>query len=207
MRDALRPARMPLAAVRWVVIDCETSGLDPARDSLLSVGAVCVRGDRIALGECFNARLRPPVSSPAENILIHGIGGDAQLAAPPPAEVLPQFARLLGGGVPVAFDAWFDAEILRRAMSSLGLRSPRRWLDLAVLAPALFPERARACRSLEDWLGEFGIPHAGRHDALLDALATAELLLVLLAEGARQGIATLQAARAAARGSRWLAPL
>jgi DNA polymerase-3 subunit epsilon len=57
--------RTPLSQARWVVIDCETSGLDPRRDRLLSVGAIRIRADRIELGDAFSARVRSPVASGA----------------------------------------------------------------------------------------------------------------------------------------------
>ena len=189
-----------MSQVRWVVVDTETSGLDPKRDRLLSIGAVAVAEGRIQLAESFGVVVQQSQPSGADNILIHGIGGDAQLAGLAAAEALKEFERFLGNGVPVAFHARFDAAVLQRA----GFRS-RKWLDLDPLARALFPARA-GLRALDDWLQHFGIGAVRRHDALLDALATAELLLVMLAEGARQGISSLEGALATARGSRWLAP-
>ena len=184
--------RTPLSQGRWIVIDCETSGLDPRRDCLLSVGAVRVRSDRIMLAEAFSAQVRSPAASGAQNILVHGIGADAQLAAPPPEKVLPQFARFLEDSIPVAFHAWFDREVLQRA----GLRIAARWLDLEPLAHALYPKRN--LRTLDHWIGAFGIQPAARHDALLDALASAELLLVLLARARSAGMRTVEDLLAAA---------
>jgi DNA polymerase III subunit epsilon len=195
--------RTPLGAVRWVALDCEASGLDPHRDRLLALGAVAVREERVELAESFRALLRQERPSEPANILVHGIGGEAQLGGLPPAETLEAFRAFLGDGVPVAFHAAFDAALLRRA---LGRRLPRRWLDLAALAPALYPERAVACRALDDWLAAFGIAPQARHDALGDAFAAAQLLLVLLAAARRQGVTTLEGLLAAARDRRWLAP-
>ena len=184
--------RTPLSQARWVVIDCETTGLDPRRDHLLSVGAIQVSSDRIQLGEAFSAHVHSPVASAAENILVHGIGADAQLAAPPPEEVMPQLARFVEGCIPVAFHAWFDREVLQRA----GLRIAPRWLDLEPLAHALYPEKK--LRTLDEWIGAFDIQPAARHDALLDALAAAELLLVLLARARDRRIRTVEDVLAAA---------
>ena len=196
-----------LRAARWVVVDCETSGLDPARDRLLAMGAVAVRGGRIELGESFSAVLRQDTASDPANIQVHGIGGDAQRGGRPAAEALREFSRFLGAGLPVAFHAPFDAEVLRRAMSQVaGLQPPGGWLDLAQLAPALYPGAGRARRALDDWLAEFGIASPGRHDALADAYATAQLLLVLLAEAARQGAGTVARLRRLERDARWVAP-
>ena len=193
--------RTPLEGARWVVIDCETSGLDAARDRLLSVGAVAVRDSAVDLQEFYQAKVRQTTPSASENILIHGIGGDAQRAGQPLAEVIDGLARFLGDCLPVGFHAPFDAAVLRRH----GLQARAKWLDLATLAPALFPAKGKADSALEHWLGAFGIPARARHDALGDAFATAQLLLVALAEAKRQRVASVEGLREAA-SSRFLRP-
>ena len=190
--------RTPLEAARWVVIDCETSGLDAARDRLLSVGAVAVRDARIHLEDSFEARVRQEVPSAAENILVHGIGGDAQRSGAPLSEVVAALAAYAGEATPVAFHAAFDAAVLRRH----GFEPAAGWHDLAALAPALFP--GRRAKTLDEWLAEFGIPPDARHDALGDAFAAAQLLLVVLAEAGRQRVGTVEALARLARDGRWL---
>jgi len=199
--------RRPTAGVRWVVVDCETSGLDPARDRLLALGAVAVRSGRIELADSFSATLQQAQASGAHNILVHGIGADAQLAGQPAEEALRAFTAYLGEGCPVAFHAPFDAQVLRRAMAGVpDARAPGEWLDLAMLAPALRPEEARRCKLLDDWLGAFGIETHARHEALADAFSAAQLLLALLAEAERQRIDTIEGLQRAGRERRWLAP-
>jgi DNA polymerase-3 subunit epsilon len=191
---------VPLGALRWVVVDCESSGLDPERDRLLSIGAVAVRGGRVDHADTFGAVLQQKETSEVPNILIHGIGAEAQLGGRDPAAVLDEFARYVAGGTPVAFHAAFDRALFKRAMP----RWQHRWLDLAQLAPALFPARARSCKSLDEWLAAFAIEHPARHEAVADAYATAQLLLVLLAEGECQGFTDAGDLFAAERGGRWL---
>jgi DNA polymerase-3 subunit epsilon len=199
--------RTALTRVRWVVIDCETSGLDPARDRLLSVGAVGVTDGRISLADAFSAVLAQDKASDASNILVHGIGGDAQFAGQPAGLVLGGLQRFVGQGVPVAFHAAFDRTVLRRSIAAAGVPAlPSRWLDLAELAPALFPAHSVSLRSLDDWLAHFGIDAHARHDALGDAFATAQLLLVLLVQARRQGVGSAEALMDAARQRRWLSP-
>lgn len=196
-----------LRATRWVVVDCETSGLDPARDRLLAVGAVAVHGGRIEIGSAFSVLLRQGAPSERVNILVHGIGAEAQRNGRPAAEALREFSAFLVGAMPVAFHAPFDAAVLRRAMAAPGLQVPRRWLDAAQLAPALFPKAGPATgarRALDDWLAHFGIAHPARHDALADAYATAQLLLILLAEAERQGAGTVEKLRRLERSGRWI---
>jgi len=194
--------RTPVDGARWVVVDCETSGLDIARDRLLSVGAVAVRQGRVDLADAFEARVRQDRPSDPENIVIHGIGGDAQVLQGQQLDlVVREFSEYLDDGVPVAFHAAFDAGILRRH----GVKPRAQWLDLAGLAPALYPALGRKDSSLDHWLAAFGIPAQGRHDALGDAFATAQLLLVLLNEAKRQRLDTVEALMKTERAGRWLA--
>jgi DNA polymerase-3 subunit epsilon len=194
--------RTPVDAARWVVVDCETSGLDIARDRLLSVGAVAVREGRVELADAFEARVRQDRPSAPENIVIHGIGGDAQVLQGRELDlVVGEFTGYLDDGVPVAFHAAFDAGILRRH----GVKPRAPWLDLAGLAPALYPALGRKDSSLDHWLAAFGIPAQARHDALGDAFATAQLLLVLLNEAKRQRLDTVEALMKTERAGRWLA--
>ncbi len=193
--------RTPLDTARWVVLDCETSGLDIAHDRLLSVGAVAVRNGRVELAESYEAKVRQESPSAPDNILIHGIGGDAQQAGLPLTEVMQQLAVFMEMAVPVGFHAPFDAGILRRH----GLELRATWLDLAALAPALFPERGQRDSTLEHWLAACGIPALARHDALGDAFATAQLLLVVLAEAKRQRLDTVEALLKMEGAGRWLA--
>jgi DNA polymerase-3 subunit epsilon len=191
-----------IAATRFIVVDCETSGLDIARDRLLSVGAVAVRDGRVTPADAFEAKVRQERPSTPENIVIHGIGGDVQVLGGRDLDsVMRDFSSFAAGGVPVAFHAAFDAGILRR--HGLALRA--QWLDLAGLAPALFPALGRKDSSLDHWLAAFGIPAQARHDALGDAFATAQLLLVLLNEAQRQRVETVESLLKTERAGRWLA--
>lgn len=196
----------PLAAARWVVVDCETSGLDAARDRLISIGAVAVRGGLLELSENYDAVLRQERASEPGNILVHGIGGSAQTSGREPREALEGFGAFAGEDLMVAFHAPFDRAMLERAMRNFaGRRWRRRWLDLAQVMPALEPRHARSCKALDDWLAVHRIAHPGRHDALGDACATAQLLLVALSAAAAQGVRSVGEMLALEKGARWLA--
>jgi DNA polymerase III subunit epsilon len=76
------------------------------------------------------------------------------------------------------------------------------WLDLAELAPALEPKVNH--RSLDEWLGHYGIPVAVRYSAASDAFATALLMARLLPEARRQGAPTFSDMQKLARQAKWL---
>ena len=181
----------PAAEVRCVVLDVESSGLDPHHDRLISIGAMAVRDGALALPDSFEVVLRQEQVSGTDNILVHGIGGTAQREGIDPAEGLLKFLAYAQKAPVVAFHAPFDTIMIGRALKQrLGLKWKPRVLDLADLMPALFPE-ARNCKALDDWLARFGIGHYARHQALSDAFSTAQLLQVALAASPGATFSTL----------------
>lgn len=190
-------------AARYVVVDVETSGLDLRRDRVISIGAVALNARLIDFSDCFEIVLRQAQASADANVLIHGIGGERQRGGADPAEGLLEFLEYLGGATPVAFRADFDQTMLEReARETLGIELRRPFVDLAWLLPALF--RGRECRSLDEWLGAFGIAMLERHQALADALATAQLFQVALHAAARFEMANARALIRMQKAQRWL---
>ncbi len=176
---APRPDR-PFDRSRYVVVDVESSGLNIARDRLIAIGAVAVTGGRVDLNDSFEIVLQQEQVSDKTNILIHGIGGTAQREGMPPAEALLAFLEYLGKDPLIAFHVAFDESMIKRALKTfLGLNFRHAWADLAYVTPALHPQLAQRYRSLDDWMGLFQIGNYARHNALADALSTAELLLAL----------------------------
>lgn len=190
--------------MRWVVVDCETSGLDVTADRLLAIGALAVCAGRIDFDDGYSVLLRQEKPSDAANILIHGIGGEAQTSGTDPAAAIAAFVAWAADSPLVAFHAHFDRAMLERAARAKGGEWRRPWLDVAELLAVLFPERAKDCRSLDDWLGVFAIPAAARHDAVGDAYATAQLFQIALAEAQRHGFDTVREVLDAGKASRWM---
>lgn len=195
----------PMDDVRWVVVDVESSGLNPHRDRLLSIGAVAVRSGRILYDDCFNVFLKQERPSETDNILVHGIGGSRQTSGVAGDEGLLSFLEYVGKSPLVAFHAAFDRVLIARAMDrTLRVRLPNRWLDLAELAPALFDD-AGGLHTLDDWMERFRIRNPARHDAVADALATAELLLIALAAARGRRLSRSDALFDLVQACRWRA--
>lgn len=209
---ALRRWRRPADAPRrWVVLDVESSGLDPQHDRLLAIAALAVRldGRRLALqpGDSFEVVLRQPAAAAVPdkaNILVHGIGVGAQQQGRDPAEALQAFLHFVADAPLLAFHAGFDRVLITRALrDQLGQRLGHPWLDLAELAPALCPQVKAS--ALDDWLAHFSITVAVRHQAAADTWATAELLQRLWPLALAQGCgADFQALARLAASRRWL---
>jgi DNA polymerase-3 subunit epsilon len=198
--------RRPRAQLRFVAVDVESTGLDVYSDRLLAIGATTIEGSRIMLGRSFRRVLRQERPSDHANILVHGIGGSAQTAGDEPVEVLLDFLDFIGKDPLLGFHAPFDAIMLHKALRHhLGQSFRRTWIDLAHLAPALQPETAGKLKGMDDWLTAHGIANYSRHDALADALATAQLFLALDPHAGRSGLATAADLLEAARSQAWLA--
>jgi DNA polymerase-3 subunit epsilon len=184
--DGLRSlfkAKQP-AARRWIVLDVETSGLNPHSDRLLAIAAVALDVspdfERIAIviGDSYEAVLKQDLPSSKDNILIHRIGAQAQADGRPPIEVLEEFQAWVGQCPLLAFHSAFDEAMLSRAYALAGLKPlQNEWLDIEPLAKITGVNPS--LRALDDWLGHFGIECAVRHQAAADTFATAELLMRL----------------------------
>ena len=186
--QALPPPDMdqPACHLRWVVVDVETSGLNIAEDRLLAIGAVAVRNGQVDLADSLEVVLHQSVVSSDANILIHRLSGGMQRGGEQPTTALLEFLEYVGNSPLVGFHARFDETMLRRACGQhLGYAPRRRWLDVAALAPALFPVGTPGMPSLDWWLERFLIKARHRHNAAADAFYTAQLMAIMLAAGAK----------------------
>jgi DNA polymerase-3 subunit epsilon len=191
---------------RFVVVDVETTGLNLMTDKLISIGAVAVVNGRIALGDSFYTVLQQREISRKENILVHGISSSEQREGDEPVEALLAFLEYLRKSPLVAFHVTFDETMIRRALRQyLGLTFKHPWLDLAYVMPSLYPTLAYSHRVLDDWIGRFNIRIEARHNALADALATAQLLQVAFATARSRDIADFAGLRDLERSQRWAA--
>lgn len=200
------PLKAPVR--RCVVVDVETSGLNLLEDRLISVGAVAVVEGKIVLGDSFYVVIQQDKVSDKNNILLHGIGNAAQTTGEPPAEALLNFLAYLQKDPLIAFHVTFDQTMIRRALRQyLGFSFQHPWLDMAYLMPALNPALAARYRSLDDWIGHFGIQNDQRHNAQADAQVTAQLFQVALAQSAARKVQNFSAFQDLEKAQRWVAQI
>ncbi|AZE63735.1 MULTISPECIES: 3'-5' exonuclease [Pseudomonas] len=183
-----------LRSQRWVVVDLETSGLNLNRDQVLSIGAVVIEDGAVDFSQLFERTLQRTDSKLSPSVLIHGLGPSAIAAGSDPTEALLDFMTFVGDSPLLAFHAPFDQHMLGRALKdSLGYRLAHPVLDVADLAPLLCPDVTLREAGLDDWLNHFKLQAGERHHASADALATAELMLILFSRARQQQIDTPQA--------------
>ncbi len=175
--------------VYWA-LDLETGGLDARHDPIIAVGMVPVRNGVIQLGESFDTLVRPDPGRAIrpESVRAHQLLAGDLRKSPPLAAVLQEVDRRLEGGVLLVHNRGIDIPFLKggHARSGLPWKKPRvvDTVDLIVKAASrrrfLRPEgETMPSLNLSEARRVNGLPDYQAHDALVDAIATAELFLVL----------------------------
>ncbi len=186
----------PLADLTYTVFDTETTGLDPrGGDEIISIGAVRIVNNRLLSNDRFEQLVNPQRPLRWESVQIHGIRDEMLVDKPTIEEVLPHFHKFAENTIMVAHNAAFDMRMLQIKEAATGLRFINPVLDTMLLSAVIHP--AQENHNLMTIAQRLGIDVTGRHTAMGDALATAEMFLKLLPLLAKKGIHTLQAARQA----------
>ncbi|WGT47891.1 3'-5' exonuclease [Tessaracoccus lacteus] len=176
----------PLEELRLLAIDLETTGLSPASDHILSVGMVDVDGLRIPLGTATNLLVNPGIGV-GQSAVIHGLTDDELLAQGVTLpEALDAVFERLAGRVLLAHHAGVEVGFLTAAVRRLhGITITLPAVDTMVLGHrAIGIGEDHPADALRLWRlrRRSGLPTYKGHDAVVDALACAELYLALAQE-------------------------
>jgi DNA polymerase-3 subunit epsilon len=169
-------------AVEFLAIDLETTGLDPRRDDILSVGYVVMQGNRIDLGSARHRLVRTSRAIPEASAIIHQITDDQAAQGGLLDDVLAELLEALAGKVMIAHHALVEKGFLNDAcLRVYGVRLPVSVVDTQALAKRTFERRHIAFKGgdlrLHALSERYNLPRYGAHNALSDALAAAELFL------------------------------
>ena len=189
-------ARSSWRAARFLVVDVETTGLDPERDEVISFAALPVEGGRVLAAGAVSGLVRPLTPPPAESVQIHGLREADLDAAPRAPEALAPLAAALPGRVPVAHAAWVERSFLRPQLRALSARAPRRYVDTALLWRVLCIQRGERdpgwCE-LSALAAALSLPAHRPHEADGDALTTAQAFIALATHLEPHGRASVRA--------------
>ena len=183
----------------FTVFDTETTGLDPAQDEIIQIGAARIVNGKLLHQECFEQLVDPGRSISAASIPIHGITREMVAGQPPIEAVLPAFHAFAQDTVLVGHNAAFDMRFLQVKEKLSGVVFGQPVLDTLLLSAVIHPHQVS--HRLEAIAERFNVPVIGRHTAMGDAIVTAEIFLKLVPLLAERGIVTLGQAREAAQKS------
>jgi DNA polymerase III subunit epsilon len=171
--------------MREIVLDTETTGLDPLRgDRLVEIGCVEMF-NRMPTGQTFHVYINPERDMPQEAFAVHGLSREFLADKPLFAEVVEDFLVFIAGDPLVIHNASFDISFINAELDRISRPSVARdrLVDTLLLARRKHPG---VSNRLDDLCSRYAIDNSRRtkHGALLDAELLAEVYIDLI--GARQ---------------------
>jgi len=181
-RTRLPGGRTPWRDASFCAVDLELTGLDPREHEIVSFGAVPIEEGRVQLGAAVHGRARPLRSISESSVLVHGLRA-ADLADAPPLDVaIDPLLAVMAGRIPVVHVAAIERGFLRPALRRQGVRLRGPMVDTSVLGLVWLHERdGNGPRrvSLAELTAALGLPSHHPHDAVGDALTTAQVFVAL----------------------------
>ncbi len=174
--------------MREIVLDTETTGLDPdTGDRLIEIACVELI-DKVPSGAVYHQLVNPERDVPAEAVAVHGITTEKLASEPIFAVVAPDFVAFIGDAPLVIHNAAFDMRFLNAelALAQFPTLPMSQSVDTLAIARKKFPGSPA---SLDALCRRYGIDLSGRdkHNALLDAKLLARVYLELVG-GAQRGL-------------------
>lgn len=164
---------------RYVIFDCETTGLDPKKDRILSIGAIGVEEDRIRLSDCFEVFLEQEVYR-SETAPIHGIlkaGKEDKLVE---SEAVIRFLSYIKDATLVGHHTSFDIAMVNQALKRLDMgKLKNKKIDTNTLYQKYKGWQSDQYSGLDELCAVFRISKSDRHTASGDAFITALIFLKL----------------------------
>jgi DNA polymerase-3 subunit epsilon len=175
-----------------VALDLETTGLDPKRDNILSIGLVDVRELAVRLDTAWHQVVQIEHPLREDSVIIHEITDDAAAAGRPLDEVLPRLLEKMAGCVMLVHYKNIEQNFLDAACRRLyGAPFVIPTIDTLALALRVYQRTNYTVQTgdlrLFNLRPRYNLPRYKAHNALSDALATAELFLAMAAEMAPGG--------------------
>ncbi|CAN5308505.1 3'-5' exonuclease [soil metagenome] len=165
-------------ADEWVALDCETTGLDPKRDEIISIGAVRIVGNRLLTSQRLELIVRPERAMAEASMRVHQLRERDVSAGMPPEQAMRQLLEFIGSRPLVGYYLEFDVAMINRAIwPMLGVGLPQPKIDISALYYDMKNRQFQAhLRNLQidlrfdTIMRELEMPSRDAHDALNDAV-------------------------------------
>lgn len=170
--------------IEIVSIDLETTGLDPKKDAILSIGLVNIDRWGIKLNTAWHRIVQIDTAIPGETAVIHHITDDQAAAGSPLSELLPEVLMRIAGRPMLAHYSPIEQNFIDVACRKLyGAPFVAPIIDTLEIGQRVFERRNHLIQPgdlrLFNLRPRYNLPQYKAHNALSDALATAELFLAM----------------------------
>ncbi|MBZ0216286.1 MAG: DUF294 nucleotidyltransferase-like domain-containing protein, partial [Fimbriimonadaceae bacterium] len=195
---AEKSSSTPLIALSAISLDTETTGLDTSVARIIQIGAVRLEKGHLSEHASFDQLVHPDTEIPTATTLIHGLRDEDVAGAPSFPAIAEAYGNWAGSSIWLGYSVGFDLAMFAREFELAGLiwTQPRA-LDVRHLVSIINPNLPDfALETVAAWLG---VEVENRHNALGDAIITANVYLGLLPHLRERKIFTLAEAEAACR--------
>lgn len=178
--------RSPVDSLRFIALDSEASGLDTAKDRILSIATIEIRDGQISMDGCHQWLVCQPDTVPNKATEVHGILPAQLEGGTEEQQMMEEILPHITNAILVGHNIWFDARLLDQALRRHFHTRLRNWtldvgtMSMGELAP--FKESGylnQRTPSLEDICAHLGLPMHDRHTSMGDAYIAAEIFLLL----------------------------
>lgn len=186
----------------FVCFDTELTGLDFKRDSIISIGAVRLRGGRILPGQTFYRLVKPDSELKSQGVVVHELTHSDLAEAEEAEVVLRDFIEFIGDSVLIGHFVFIDVNFVNRAMKSLfGIGLQSHAVDTSTLHDWLYENDSRFAKhhsgmtfknDLFSLARRYGIEVEKAHNAIYDAYITAQLFQRFISFLPSSGVKTLK---------------
>ena len=175
----------PFEDAELVCVDIETTGLDPVTADMLSIGWVLIRSGRVDLSTA-ESHVVKPIGNVGDSASVHGLTDTVVNLGMDPTQAISRLITVLAGRVLVVHHAGLDKGLLDRlCRAQFGEKLLLPIIDTLALEHRREKRKHhlddnRSLR-LPDLRDHYNLPYYRGHDCVMDAIATAELLIAMVA--------------------------
>ncbi|RXJ85926.1 3'-5' exonuclease [Arcobacter cloacae] len=167
----------------YVCFDCETTGLNPKIDDIVSIGAVIIKNNTIVSSKKFVKFVKPKTKLQADAIKIHHIRECDLADAEDIDNVIEEFLEYIGNRTLVGYFLEFDIAMINKYLKpKLGIKLPNKALEVSEIYHdykiEVIPQSYIDLR-FNTIMQDLEIPSLGKHDAYNDALMTSMIFIKL----------------------------